>query len=129
MKFLIPLLIGGILSSIFSGLFLLTYYRLVSRACQTTGLITSFDRSHFFELRQLFVPIVRFKTRDDTWIESQPKHSVFHGLNYFSLHREVRVHYQEDAPANFIIESGLEVLVNWLVTGLTLCGIGWLLLQ
>lgn len=129
MKLLIPLLIGGILSSIFSSLFLLSYYRLVSGACQTTGLITSFVRSHFFQLRQLFVPTVRFKTRNNTWIESQPKHSVFNELNYFSLHREVRVHYQENAPANFIIESRLEVIINWLIIGFTLCGIGWLVLQ
>ncbi|WP_461069664.1 hypothetical protein [Spirosoma horti] len=128
MKFLIPLLIGGIFSSILSSLFLLSYYRLVRGACKTTGLITSFDRSASFQLRQLFVPIVRFKTGTNTWVESQPKHSIFHELNYFSLHREVRVHYQKESPENFIIESGLEVLINWLLIGLTLCGISWLLL-
>ncbi|WP_461066971.1 DUF3592 domain-containing protein [Spirosoma horti] len=126
MKFLIPLLIGGIFSSVLSGLFLVSYYRLVNRANKTIGTITSFDRSDFFILRQLWVPIVRFKTRNNTWIEHQPDHSVFHELNYFSAHREVTVYYQEDTPEKFVIESGLEVFINWLIIILTLGGIVWL---
>ena len=107
MKFLIPLLIGGIFSSLLSGLFLVSYYRLVHRAHKTTGTIISFDRSDFFPLRQLWVPVVRFKTRTNAWIEHQPDHSLFHELNYFSAHREVTVYYREDTPEKFVIESGL----------------------
>ncbi len=129
MKFLIPLLIGGIFSSVLSGFFLISYYRLIKRANKTIGTITSFERSDFFTLRQLWVPIVRFKTRTNTWIEHQPEHSVFHELNYFSAHREVRVFYREDTPKQFVIESGLEVFMNWLIIILTLGGIAWLFVQ
>lgn len=96
MKNLIPLLIGGIFSSVLSILFLSSYYRLVIKANKTIGTITSFDRSDLFILRQLWVPIVRFQTRNNTWIERQPEHSVFHELNYFSAYRAVRVYYRED---------------------------------
>jgi hypothetical protein len=129
MKFLIPLLIGGIFSSVLSGLFLVSYYRLVKKANKTIGTITSFDRSDFFVLRQLWVPIVRFKTRTNTWIEHQPDHSVFYELNYFSAQREVTVYYREDTPNQFVIESGLEVFMNWLIIILTLGGIVWLFVQ
>jgi hypothetical protein len=126
MKILIPLLIGGIFSSILSILFLSSYYRLVIKANKTIGTITSFDRSDSFILRQLWVPIVRFQTRNNTWIERQPEHSVFHELNYFSVHRAVRVYYREDNPDQFVIESSLEVFMNWMIIILTLGGIVWL---
>lgn len=129
MTFLIPLLIGGIFSSIFSILFLYSYYRLVRTATNTTGTITSFDRSDFFPLRQLWVPVVRFRTHDTTWIERQADHSLFHELNYFSTHREVTVYYREDSPEKFVIESGLEVFINWMLIILTLGGIVWLFVQ
>ncbi|MCX6213668.1 DUF3592 domain-containing protein [Spirosoma sp.] len=129
MKVLIPLLLGGLFYSLFSGLFLLSYYRLVSRAYKATGMITGFDRSEFFLLRKLFVSLVRFKTRHNTWIERQPDHSVSHELNAFVRQGEVRVYYQEDRPETFVIESGLEVFVNWLVIILTLAGIVWLFCQ
>jgi len=126
MKFLIPLLIGGLFYSIFSGLFLLSYYRLVSGASKASGIITGFDRSNFFILQKLFVPLVRFETRDATWIKGQPEHSLFHELNYFIRHGEVTVYYQEDRPEKFVIESGLEVFINWMIIMLTLGGIVWL---
>ncbi|AKD53662.1 DUF3592 domain-containing protein [Spirosoma radiotolerans] len=129
MKFLIPLLIGGIFSSIFSILFLYSYYQLVRGANKITGTITSFDRSDFFILRQLWVPIVRFQTRDTSWIERQPDHSLYHELNYFSAHQEVTVYYKEDNPDKFVIESGLEVFINWMIIILTFGGIVWLFAQ
>ncbi|GAB3770352.1 hypothetical protein GCM10028818_07950 [Spirosoma horti] len=89
-------------------------------------MITGFDRSDFFLLRKLFVPLVRFKTRDNTWIEGQPDHSIFHELNYFVRQGAVTVYYQEDKPETFVIKGGLEVFVNWMVIILTLGGIVWL---
>ncbi|GAB3740249.1 hypothetical protein [Spirosoma lituiforme] len=92
-------------------------------------MITGFDRSNFILLRKLFVPLVRFKTRDNTWIEGQPDHSIFHELNCFVRQGAVTVYYQKDKPEKFVIEGGLEVFVNWLVIILTLGGIGWLFSQ
>lgn len=129
MKILIPLLIGGIFSSVLSILFLCSYYRLVMGANKTMGTITSFDRSDLFILRRIWVPVVRFQTRNNTWVERQPEHSVFHELNYFSAHRSVRVYYRADTPDYFVIESGLEVFMNWMIIILTLGGIVWLFIQ
>ncbi len=127
MQIFIPLLVIGAYCSIFSGLFLYFYYRLVRAANKTTGKIISFDRSNYIILREILVPIVRFKKHDSSWIESQPEYSFFHELNNFVHDADVTVYYQEDKPEKFIIESKIEVFVNWMIIALTFWGIVWVL--
>ncbi len=112
---------AGIISSVPAGLFLFFYYQLIRTANQTTGKIVSFDRSNFMIFREILVPIVRFKTQDDSFIEGQPEYSLFHEMNGFVRNSNVTVYYLPDRPENFVIACKTEVVVNWVVLAVTGC--------
>ncbi len=124
----IILLWVGIAFSVHCGLFLPVYYKLVKANKKTKGVIVSFDRGSFILLRDILVPIVRFKTGDNSVAEGVPEHSYFMNLNDFGRQSDVTVYYEANNPESFVIESRTEVAVNWLIIAVTLCSLAWLFL-
>ncbi len=125
MKTYILITLVGIFFLVPAALFLSIYYQLVRASTQTTGEIVSFDRSNFTAFRNILVPIIRFKAQDGSLIEGQPEYSFFHELNGFVRNSNVTVYYQPDNPESSVIACQTEVVINWIVIGVTVCLISW----
>lgn len=125
----ITFLFLAVVYSVHSVTFLSSYYSLVRENRKVKGVITSFDRANALLLRSTVVPIVYFKTEDNSSIEGTPEYSTFWNLNDWKRQDEVVVCYREDNPEKFVIISETDVWANWAVIGFTffclICSLIW----